>query len=365
MTGVIAMATEPTYEEQMKQMEQELEILKKRTELLTQQSALEAAQSEKESAKLESIKEALSGLKLPDGNKGTIAVKAGDEKTALLRSNRPLLDLLGEVAYELVEMCPDGTVLLTDEQLKKAYDSKFQSSLIDDKTKYLEEIIQKIPEPTEKSRIAVSTAIGLVSTSLVAIKGISELFRVDRELHVFNKAGEADKILRYLLDSMGSNRIITNPERVGGNTLNKAQGLWKKLEDLAQKLQTVNTNLDSLKELPGVNDDSLAANMKQANALYEGLCENDAFWKQVEGEVIVDTIDGKDLLFLDVQGQTIQIKESRWYRSDRILAIGEVQVLYRLLDANGSVKKSGVILKSSTADDMMMDELEPLDSHKP
>ena len=86
------MATEPTHEEQIKQMEQELDLLKKKTELLNQQSALDAAQAKKESAKLESIKEALSGLKFPEGKKGTIAIAAGDEKTALLRSKRPLMN---------------------------------------------------------------------------------------------------------------------------------------------------------------------------------------------------------------------------------------------------------------------------------
>lgn len=363
------MATEPTHEEQIKQMEQELDLLKKKTELLNQQSALEAAQAKKESAELESIKEALGGLKFPEGKKGTITVAAGDEKTAFLRSKRPLLELLDEVAHELVEKCPDGTVLLTDEQLKKAYESKFQSNLIDEKTKYLEEIIKKITESTtttkRKAIIPLTTASDIVSASLAAINSMSKLFRVDRELHVFNKAGEADKILRYLLDSMGNNRIVANPERVGSETVNKAKDLWKKLENLTQKLQIVNTNLDLIKKLPDVNADSLEANIKQANSLYEGLCKSDAFWKQVEGEVVAATINGKDLLFLEVQGQTIQIKESRWYTSDRILAIGEVQVLYRLLDTNGSVKKSGVILKSSKADNMKIDKLEPLNLHKP
>ena len=130
-------------------------------------------------------------------------------------------------------------------------------------------------------------------------------------------------------------------------------------------MQIVNTNLDRIKKLPDVNANRLEANIKQANSLYDGLSKSDAFSKQIEGEVVAATIDGKDLLFLEVQGQTIQIKESRWYTSDRILAIGEVQVLYRLLDANGSVKKSGVILKSSKADDMKIDELEPLNLHKP
>ena len=109
-------------------------------------------------------------------------------------------------------------MLLTDEQLKKAYESKLQSSLIDEQTKYLDDIIEKMSESTAGQKMAITTftaAIGIVSTSLVAIKNLSELFRVDRELHVFNKAGEADKILRYLLDSTGSNKIITDPERVG------------------------------------------------------------------------------------------------------------------------------------------------------
>jgi hypothetical protein len=76
-------------------------------------------------------------------------------------------------------------------------------------------------------------------------------------------------------------------------------------------------------------------------------------------------IRGKLRLFLEAKAQTVQVTESRWYRSDRILATGEVQVAYRLLKADGSLEKSCIILKASKADDTRIDELSDLDWQRP
>jgi hypothetical protein len=71
------------------------------------------------------------------------------------------------------------------------------------------------------------------------------------------------------------------------------------------------------------------------------------------------------LLFIDAKAQTIQITESRWYTSDRILATGEVQVAYRLLKADSSLERSGIILKASKSDNARIDELNDLNWERP
>jgi len=52
----------------------------------------------------------------------------------------------------------------------------------------------------------------------------------------------------------------------------------------------------------------------------------DAFWAQVIVQNIAANIQEKPRLFLDIKAQAVQVTESRWYASDRILASGEVQV---------------------------------------
>ena len=58
---------------------------------------------------------------------------------------------------------------------------------------------------------------------------------------------------------------------------------------------------------------------------------------------------GRKRLVLDIKAQSVQITESRWYGSERLLAMGEVQLAYRVLHADGSLEKSGVLLRTSKA----------------
>lgn len=368
------MASDLTQNEQIKQLEDEIKLLQKKTELLTEQKNLKDKKAEMDSAKLTEIATALSDLKskLPEGKKGTITVAAGNDNTALLRSNRPMLELLDEVADTLVKECSEETVLMTEEQLKKAYTSTYMSCLIDEKTGVLKELNGAMTQAQEKEEEErkeqrIPPVIPLFDEALGLVESVSKLFRVDRELAVF-KEGEAEKLLKHLLDSKKGSRIVIYPEGLAGKAEKEAKALWKKRTDLSRELETAKTNMERIKKMQGADPAVIAAlkmNTEQASPLLEALDKSENFWAQVEGQVIASAIKGKDLLYLDVQAQTVQVKESRWYASDRILAVGEVQVLYRLLDPDGSVKKSGVILKSSETDNMCLNKLEPINWPRP
>lgn len=61
---------------------------------------------------------------------------------------------------------------------------------------------------------------------------------------------------------------------------------------------------------------------------------------------------GRHRLILETKAQALQITENFWWRSDRIRFSGAVQIAYRILDPTGAVKKTGVILKSSSLGDV-------------
>ncbi len=371
----ITQIPEITHEEQMTEMEQNLELLKKKKELLEQQLALKEAESKNTLSELEQMKKALSELKLPEGKKGEITIAAGSENTALLRSKRPLLALLDDVANELTQnICPEGTVLLTEDQLKKVNEAKFKSSLIDDQIIYLTETIEKIQKEEILTTKFISTAGMAIFTEIAGVslnlaKSISELFRVDREFELFQNKNEADKILRYLLDSKNNHeKFITNPEANGNKIVEEAEKLWGKFEKLTYKLHTVKKSLDQIKNLSNIDGDIVDTHITQIESLLEELHpikHSDNFWKQIKGEVLASVISEKPLLLMEVEAQILQIKESRWFRGERILAIGEVQVLYRLLNSDGTQNKSGIILKASKPDNMHLNKLEALNWSKP
>lgn len=369
-TGGITMASELTQDEQIKQFEDEIKLLQKKTELLTEQKKLSDKKAEIDSAELQDIIKALSELQLPEGNKGTITIAAGNDNAALLRSKRPMLELLDEVADTLVKECSEGAVLTTEERLKKAYISKFTSRLIDEEIAALDAFnraMGRAPAGPPSKSVPAAVAIPLLGEALGLVEEVSKLFRVNRELTAF-KEEEAEKLLKYLLDAKKESRIVTYPEELAGKAEKEAEALWEKRTKLSQELESAKTNLESLKKMQDADAAAIAAletNIKQAASLLEALDKSENLWVQVEGQIVASAIEGKNLLFLETQAQTVQIKESRWYASDRILAIGEVQVLYRLLNPDGSVKKTGIILKSSETDNMHLDKLEPINWSKP
>ncbi len=189
-------------------------------------------------------------------------------------------------------------------------------------------------------------------------------------------------MLGYLLESKGKG-FVANPGMLGDKAVVEANTLLEKLRNLADKVQAGNDTLAKIakysNEIGKANDNDpirqqveipsdekvslLKAEIENATSLLNSLHPSkkpDAFWAQVAGQVLSVNISGKLRLFIEAKAQTVQVTESRWYKSDRIIATGEVQVAYRLLNEDGSLVKSGVILKASSSDDTRIDALDEL-----
>jgi multidrug efflux pump subunit AcrA (membrane-fusion protein) len=420
VTGGMAMATETTPADQVTQLKQEVDLLTQQLALLKAQAALDSAKQTQDAlstkalldalkdqtasqsalgvaqaqlpfAELQGIKAATAGITLPAGKEGTVKVSAGTAGTALLRSKRPMLELLDGVADDFVKFCPTGAAILTEAQLGQASSALFTLKRIENETSILDNATNKA-NPRDDRRIAaiIPAAIAGAYTlgfALDTINSLIKLLRTNRQLDVFSADTEALQILGYLLESKGKG-FIANPGILGNNAIIGADNLLGKLRDLATKLQNANDVMTKIKkysddiakapandpirtqvEMPTEADTSLLkAEIDNTISLLDGLHPSkkpDAFWAQVTGQVIAANIKGKMLLFIDAKAQTIQITESRWYTSDRILATGEVQVAYRLLKADSSLERSGIILKASKSDNARIDELNDLNWERP
>lgn len=423
ITGGIAMAAEATPEEQTAQLKKEVELLTQQLALLKAQAALDSAKQMQDAlsakalldalkdqtasqsalgvaqaqlpfAELQGIKAGISGLTLPTGKEGTVKVSAGTAGTALLRSKRAMLALLDAVADELVKICPKGAAILTEAQLGQSSSAQFTLKRIENETSILDEAAKKADPIDNRLPIAraafVAPAVAAAYTlgfALDTINSLAKLLRTNRQLDVFSADTEAVQMLGYLLESKGKG-FIANPGMLGDNAIVEADNLLGKLRGLATKLQNAN---DILAKIKKYSDDIakapagdpiktqvtmptdaaislLKAEIDSATSLLDGLHPSkkpDAFWAQVNGQVIAANIQGKMRLFLEAKAQTVQVTESRWYTSDRILATGEVQLAYRLRKADGSLENSGVILKASKADCTRIDELNDLNWQRP
>jgi hypothetical protein len=420
ITGGMAMAVEPTIEEQTAQLKKQIDLLTQQLTLLKDQAALESAKQTQEAvaakalldalkeqttsqvalgtaqaqlpfAELQGIKAGISGVTLPTGKEGTIKVSAGTAGTALLRSKQPMLEQLDKVADDLVKICSTGAVLLTEAQLGQSSSAQFTLKRIENETSILLDAAKKAqPIDTRPTAAFIAPAIAgayTIGFALDTINSLAKLLRTNRQIDVFSADTEAVQMLGYLLESKDKG-FMANPGMLGDNAIVEADKLLGKLKDLAKALQEANDTLAKIKKYSddiakAPKDDEIRTKVKMptdeeisllkceidnATSLIDGLHPSkkpDAFWAQVNGQVIAANIGGKKRLFLEAKAQTVQVTESRWYRSDRILATGEVQVAYRLLKADGTLEKSGVMLKASEVHDTRIDKLNALNWPQP
>jgi len=362
---------------------QEAQLAKAIAEALKNQATaqfnLEAEQAKLPLAELAGVKAALGGMQLPTGKSGTITTAAGTSGTALLRSKGPMLRLLDAVAKELDKQLPSGAVIITETQLDQAYQATFTIERLDTQTKALENAIKaaRPPTPVVQPMFVPQFAAAAYSLGFVldTVNNLAKLFRVDRKADIFAADAEALQMLGYMLEGKNPKKFVANPTMIREEVLTIAGELLKKLDKLLNEIHSGDDVLTQLKKieeeeaktkppvskLPAANVvTELKAQIEAARSFLDGLHPSkkpDAFWAQVKGQLISGILKDRDRLLLEAKGQAIQITESRWWRSDRISIGGEVQVAYRVLDKNGNVTKTGVILKASKAEETCFNQM--------
>lgn len=406
--GGEGMATDKRPDEQIADLKKQIEILQQQLSLVTAQLALDAAKQTQEAqlskavaealknqataqfnleseqaklplAELAGVKAALGSTQLPTGKSGSVQVAAGTTGTALLRSKEPMLRLLETVAGELKKQLPEGAVIVNEAQMDQAYQADFTLKRIIDQTQNLEKAINaaRPPMPVAQPMVvlpqfaAAAYSLGFV---LDTVNSLTKLFRVDRKADVFAADTEALQMLGYMLEGKDS-KFVANPAMIRDEALTEAETLLTQLNKLLVAIHQGDDVLAQLKkieedeaktkpptsQLPATNVvTELKAQIEAARSLLDGLHPSkkpDMFWSQVKGQLISLTLKNRDLLLVETKGQAVQITESRWWWSDRMSMSGEVQVAYRILNKNGKVKETGVILKASKVEGTSFNEM--------
>jgi hypothetical protein len=198
--------------------------------------------------------------------------------------------------------------------------------------------------------IAGAYALGM---TLKTVNSLSKLLRTDRQIDVFAADEEAKQMLSYLLEAKGD-ITVANVSNWGDTLVTAAVDFSSRLSALREHVQPKSKAKDG--ESPESQIQSIApdnapaqAAVEEAKSLLDGLDpgkQADSFWEHVKGKALADSIQNKQRLLVEAKAQAMQISDSS-VLGDSLSVAGEVQVAYRLLNPNGSVKKSGVILKAS------------------
>jgi hypothetical protein len=354
------------------QSTQNTEKLKQITEYVEQLTALKqaendlaAAQTAASTSGLETLKTSLSDLSLPGGKEGTISFAAGTEGTALLRSKIQMLKLIDDFSRELAGELKDGAVVVTEEQLEKAYTAEFNRNTIE---KQITSLTALLPSPSKRAPAAkvmmaaalpvISAGISTAGSVVNVAHGISKLFRTDRTFDIFQTDAEAAQLLGYFLEK-ASPASVANPDLMGPAASEIADKLRDRLDVLLDVYQKGDDWLTILKAKTDSSNNwtpehETIASLKSATETAKGILDalhpvknTDGFWEQVKGSLLFAAIESRPRILIQIKAQAIQITEKRVWLGDRIKTSGEIQVSYRVLDTNGSVIKTGVILRAS------------------
>jgi hypothetical protein len=342
---------------------QDAQLAKALTDALKNQAAaqfdLESEKAKAPFAELVGIKNALTGLQLSGGKEGTVQVAQGTQGTALLRSKKPLLNLLDKVAEKLQTMSKGG-VLVTEEQLNQAYQAFMMNERIDHQTESLTAARGRLGRTEGPPVLSLAPIVaGMYSVGLVleTVNSLAKFFRVDRKIDVFAADEEALQMLGYLLEnkSKAGAVFVANP------ALFQAASLTETVTEVADRLNALLAAIcqgeavlaqftpDQAKPYAAA---PLKAEIEAARSLWESLDlgkKPEAFWSQIKGWHLWKMLKGKNRLLLAAKAQVLQITESGGMGGggDVLKTTGEVQVAYRILDQAGDLLASGVILEAS------------------
>ena len=377
--------------------------MKAAKDLIVAQHALEVARAQLPFAAMEGVRAAMAKSPLPTGKEGTVSVASGAPGTGLLRSKRPLFDLLAEVAADLITHCEGGAVLVSKEQLEQAESATFTLKWLDLHRERLAEALNlaragldrmtrtdeasRGPEVATPRAVAAVLPVGIAGAhalglTLDTINSLTKLFRTDRRVDVYGDT-EAENLLVHLLEAKGLesgiDQFVADPVPMGDGLIPVAESLLETLEGFDTAVREAEGLLGGIRKAAAeehlddptwparrLSDEDVARfeqTIAAARSLLEALDparKPDVVSTLVRGKALADRIKGNKHLILNVKAQTIQVTETSWFRSARILATGEVQVAYRVLDPNGTPIRSGVILKASQTLDARIDWLGPV-----
>jgi len=334
----------------------QVDIVKANFDLISEQAKLPLAE-------LAGLKAAISEMKSSAGKEGNLEIVAGQAGAMFLCTKIPMLELLISFAEELNKnnklRC--GAVIVTNELLEKAYYAKLIEDYILNRIDLLKKVNSEIPPEVQVKGIIVPTLAGLaagseaVALGLDLVDKVAKLLKADKKIEIFSLDDEAFRLLGYFLEEK-NNKFITNLEMPREEVYIKGKGLLKTLGELFDQIQIGNEFLtrysnmgdDDKKKNKGLNDriKLLVESGRKIYDLIDPIAKPVEFWSIINGLMISELIKDKTRLQIDIQANSQRIIE-KWWLCNKIYMFGEIQVAYRIMDKDGRILESRVLLKAS------------------
>ncbi len=368
-------AQESSADQQLKELQNQMSLLRERIALIKTQSELDTAKAQAEFAKLAGIKAGLSSVGAPPGKDGDVAVTAGTDGALLLKLKAPMITGLETAATRIANAVVSekgrlggGVALASDTDVQAALQAAATHRAMQETAKALQEATEAI-RGTGLGTASVGAAVAGASLVLQTINDFSKLFRTDRAMSVHDAGTEAGYILQLLLENRlaAENGLLVNlGEIVPQDVLamaDKVQEELVQLKNLHAQATIMLRAIDAMTANERPNEDhvdKLRAATANAKELYDAVHpeqKSEAFWSYVGGRYKDKRLRDKNApdsylgrLTFNAKAQTVQVIESRTFRSDKIYGTGGVQVDYRIVDGKGALLKSELWLLTIDSD---------------
>lgn len=362
--------------------------LDKLKDLIVSQTALDKAKAAEPFAELQGIKEGLSGLAVT-GKEGTIGIGKGADGALLLRVKKEMLESLDAVAKEIIKALPaDNTafVLATNADAEAAYKSEVLLERLAIQKGSLDAALRAtLPKPPPsvvpgvESLPALAAAVHTVPFFLNLLSDAGKFFRVDRAISIFDAGEDAKRILESFIEAHAHRSTTPRISRIDNVTddvvtqgksfltvLNQLKALYDQAFEQAGGLQRATDEAAKVpagQPKPVLPSPEALARLKGEVASTKALLDAfnpstnpESFWAQVAGQIKKSRLMGRGRIHLAAIAQTVQTFEKRVWRSDRLVGAGDVQVEYRITNANGEYLGSGIKLYTSATRNIFEDD---------
>ncbi|HUG25165.1 S8 family peptidase [Piscinibacter sp.] len=349
-------------------------------ELAVSRSSLVEAEAQGAFAGLQGIRKGLADLAVP-GKEGTITIQKGSDGALMLRFKQAMLTKLDEAAGRILGELKSAScefVLATRSDVEAALRSEIVLERIALHQARLEAALVKTRRQTSAPPAMLPAALAAVQAlpvTLDVLNNVGKLFRVDQTMSVYGAGDEATSALHLFMEAHSSGQV-SRVEDAHRYILKSARDLLRSLETLRQlrgqaleHLAQVQRLADDAARLPAdavrphLPTPEALATLKEALAGVSGQLAAldpdtapDAFWSQALDQAKHRQLAGKGRIEAMATAQSVQVLKKRWWWSDRLDISGEIQVDYRVVDADGSLIASGVKLLASKGRKADMDE---------
>ena len=337
---------------------------------VTAESELAKAQAQGEFAKLAGIKAGLDSVGVPPGKEGKLTVTTGTAGALLLKLKGPMLTGLNQTAEEVAKKVSEKKSSTTGSAVVVASEADIQAALqASVTTEAIKQAVIALGQSTADApmpgvSVAFFTEAAAAGLFLKTATDFAKFFRVDQALALFDAGEEANQAFRLLLERqlLDAKLDVVNLSEISpGVVIEKAKNLQGSLNLLSRLYDQAERQLTAIDKLPAEDPgrpptakiERLRFDAMSAKELLDGFHparKPEAFWTYVVGEYKLGRISENgnflDRLTSNAKAQTVQVIESRAYRSDKIYGTADVQVEYRLVDGNGKLLAAELMLQT-------------------